>query len=135
MATSTTPYALAVDDSPLILLDVADILEEAGFRTYEASSGDAAILMLPEYAHTITLLFSDVEMPGDTSGFALARHVAENYPWIEIVIASGQISPEAGDMPEKATFLSKPFTADMVHAHLRDILPDGKKPVQLRSAV
>jgi CheY-like chemotaxis protein len=80
MSLSTVPYALAVDDDPFILMDVTGILEDAGFRTYEADHGDAAIAMLPEYAHTITLLFSDVDMPGDTNRFALAHHVAENYP-------------------------------------------------------
>jgi CheY-like chemotaxis protein len=106
MSLSTVPYALAVDDDPFILMDVTGILEDAGFRTYEADHGDAAIAMLPEYAHTITLLFSDVDMPGDTDGFALAHHVAENYPWIEIVIGSGHLRPKAGDLPEKATFVS-----------------------------
>ncbi|WP_267395785.1 MULTISPECIES: response regulator [unclassified Sphingomonas] len=135
METSAVPYALAVDDDPLILMAVAGILEDAGFRTYEADHGDAAIAMLPEYAHTITLLFSDVDMPGDTNGFALARHVAENYPWIEIVIGSGRVRPNAGDMPAKATFLSKPFNAAMIHGHLQETLPDGKKPDQLKTAV
>lgn len=135
METSTVPYALAVDDEPFILMDITGILENAGFRTLEADSGDAAILMLPEYAHTITLLFSDVDMPGDTNGFALARHVAENYPWIEIVIGSGRVSPEEGDMPAKATFLSKPFNAQMIFEHLRETLPDGKKPEPLKTAV
>ena len=134
METSTVPYALAVDDEALILMDITGILEDAGFRTYEAASGDAAILMLPEYAHSITLLFSDVDMPGDSNGFALARHVAENYPWIEIVIGSGHVSPEAGDMPAKATFLSKPFSAAMILGHLRRTLPDGKKPEPLKTA-
>jgi CheY-like chemotaxis protein len=134
MTISTVPYALAVDDDPLILMGVTDILNDAGFRTYEAYDGDAAVLMLPEYAHSITLLFSDVDMPGETDGFALARHVAENYPWIEIIIASGRVLPEPGDMPAKATFLSKPFTATMIHNHLRKILPDGRKPEPLRVA-
>lgn len=135
MTISTVPYALAVDDDPIILMDVTGILEDAGFRTYEADDGDAAIAMLPEYAHTITLLFSDVDMPGDTDGFALARHVAENYPWIEIVIGSGHVSPEAGDLPKKASFVSKPFNAQMIHGHLRATLPDGKKPEPLKTAV
>lgn len=135
MEASTNPYAIVVDDDPLILMDVCGILEDAGFRTHEADHGDAAILMLPEFAHTITLLFSDVDMPGDTDGFALARHVAETYPWIEIVIASGRLRPEDGDMPEKATFLSKPFSATTVHGHLRQTLPDGKKPEPLKTAV
>jgi CheY-like chemotaxis protein len=135
MEASTIPYALAVDDDPFILMDVTSILEDAGFRTYEAADGDAAILMLPEYAANITLLFSDVDMSGDTDGFALARHVAENYPWIEILIGSGHVRPEPGDMPAKATFLSKPFNPRMILRHLRETLPDGKKPEPLKNAV
>jgi len=134
MAVSTLPYALAVDDDPMILMDVTGILEDAGFRTHEAEHGDAALLMLPDHAANIVLLFSDVDMPGATDGFALARHVSRHYPWIEIVIASGRVGPDAGDLPERATFLSKPFTAAMIHTHLRKILPDGKKPDPLKTA-
>jgi hypothetical protein len=38
-------------------------------------------------------------------------------------------------MPDKATFISKPFSRDAVHTHLRDTLPDWKKPGQLLRAV
>ncbi|WP_235518099.1 hypothetical protein [Sphingomonas sp. Leaf208] len=81
------------------------------------------------------LLFSDVDMPGETNGFALARHVAENWPAIEIVIASGHVLPKPGEMPEKATFISKPFNKQMVHGHLRNMLPDSKLPEPLKKAV
>lgn len=135
MTTSTVPYALAVDDDPMILMDICDILEDAGFRTHDAAHGDAALAMLPAHAEHITLLFSDVEMPGNTDGFALARHVSEHWPWIEIVIASGRIKPNDGNMPEKATFIGKPFSASLVHKHLQEKLPDGKKPEPLKNAV
>ncbi|MDK8187938.1 MULTISPECIES: response regulator [Sphingomonas] len=134
MTVSTDPYALIVDDDPIILMDLDGILSDAGFRCVEADHGDAALAMLPGYADSITLLFSDVEMPGGTDGFALARHVASTYPWIEIVIASGRIKPEPGDMPDNATILGKPFSAKLVHDHLRERLPDGKKPEPLRQA-
>jgi len=74
-------------------------------------------------------------MPGDMNGFALARHVDEHWPHIEIVIASGRLNPEIGDMPDKATFIGKPFNARMVHDHLREKLPDGKKPGPLKQPV
>lgn len=135
MTTSTVPYALAVDDDPIILMDICGILEDAGFRCHSVDDGDAAKDMLPEHAEGITLLFSDVEMPGDTDGFALARHVAEKWPHIEIVIASGRIKPNDGDMPEKVTFIGKPFSASLVHKHLKEKLPDGKKPESLKNAV
>ena len=135
MAASTVPFALVVDDDPIILMDARGILEDAGFRVHEAANGDEAIELLTEVADQVTLLFSDVEMPGRTNGFALARHVAERWPGIEIVIASGRVKPADGDMPEKASFIGKPFDAGMVHGHLREKLPDGKKPEPLKTAV
>lgn len=135
MESSTSPFALVVDDDPIILMDACDILEDAGFRCHSADHGDAAKEMLPGHAEHITLLFSDVEMPGDTDGFALAHHVSTHWPWIEIVIASGHVRPKPGDMPEGATFLSKPFSAALVHEHLREKLPDGKQPEPPRKAV
>lgn len=135
MAASTIPFALIVDDEPLILMDLEEILGRAGFRCHAADNGDVALETLAEHEQEITLLFSDVEMPGETNGFALARHVATEYPWIEIVISSGRISPKAGEMPQGATFIGKPFSAQMVIDHLQEILPDGKKPEPLINAV
>jgi CheY-like chemotaxis protein len=135
MDISTKPYALVVDDDAIILMDACDILEEAGFRFYEAGTGDEAIRLLEDYADSVILLFSDVEMPGNTDGFALARHVARHWPWIEIVIASGRVTPGLNEMPTKATFISKPFNHEMVHEHLRQTLPDHKKPEPLKRAV
>jgi hypothetical protein len=74
-------------------------------------------------------------MPGDTNGFALAHHVDQHWPAIEIVIASGRIAPAPGDMPDKAVFIAKPYNARMIHDYLRRTLPDGKKPEPLRQAV
>lgn len=135
MEISTVPYALVVDDDAIILMDACGILEEAGFRFYEAGTGDAAKLLLDEHNENIVLLFCDVEMPGTLDGFGLARHVAEHWPWIEIVISSGRMKPAPGDMPDKATFISKPFNAQMVHQHLREKLPDNKKPEPLKNPV
>ncbi|MBB4619189.1 hypothetical protein WR25_26017 [Diploscapter pachys] len=113
-------------------MDARSILEDAGYRCHEADDGDGAIDLLGQKAEQIMLLFSDVEMPGSLDGFELARKVFATWPWIDIVIASGRITPEPGDMPENATFISKPFTARLVHDHLRQTLPDGKKPEPLK---
>ena len=135
MASSTVPYAVVVDDDLFILIHARDVLEEAGFRFHEAGTGEEAKTLLADHADDVTLLFSDVEMPGDTDGFALARYVAEHWPWIEIVIASGNIKPGPGDMPDKASFISKPLNDHMIHQHLREKLPDNKQPEQLKQAV
>lgn len=97
MTFSTVPYALVVDDDALILMHECDILEEAGFRCRDAGTGDEAIQVLDEYAESIILLFSDVEMPGSMDGFALARQVAERCP------TSRSSSRAAASKPRKAT--------------------------------
>lgn len=128
----TAPYALVVDDDGLIRMDAMDILADAGFRTFEACDGDKAMALLAQKHALIVLLFTDVQMPGSRNGFAVARETAQQWPHIAIVVASGQMQPGPGDMPEGARFIGKPFTAEMVHDHLKDILPDGQKPEPLR---
>lgn len=135
MTLSTVPYAIVVEDDPIIMMETSYILEEAGFRIYEAYDGDEAVRMLDAKWESTILLFSDVDMPGSMNGFALARYVAERWPLIEIVIASGHQSPKKGDMPAKATFVTKPFNQRMIHEHLQEILPDDKKPEPLKTAV
>lgn len=126
------PTAVVVDDDPFILMGACDILEEAGFDCHEAQTDDEAKELLAKHGAETTLLFSDVDMPGQTNGFALARHTAEHWPHIEIVIASGHVMAQPGDLPERATFLQKPFNAHAVKDHLRAKLPDDQKPEELK---
>ena len=134
MTLSKVPYAIVVDDDPLILMGTSDILGDAGFRVHESLSADEAVELLNIHWESTVLLFSDVDMPGSMNGVGLARHVAEHWPKIDIVIASGHILPEEGDMPAKATFIAKPFNHRMVVDHLNEILPDEKKPEPLKKA-
>lgn len=126
------PYALVVDDDVLILLNAMDILTDAGFRPLEAYSVDTAEAVLVEYADEITLLFTDVHMPGTRDGFDLARLTAERWPEIGIMVSSGVARPEPGQMPAGALFVQKPFSADAIYDRLQVLLPSGKKPEPLR---
>ncbi|WGM30487.1 response regulator [Brevundimonas sp. NIBR11] len=125
------PYALAVDDDAIIRLDACQILEAAGFRCVDAGSGDEALGVLSADPDRFTVLCTDVEMPGSTDGFALARRVAQHWPHIEIVVSSGRAKPTPECLPSKAVFIPKPFSAEIVHSELRRLLPDGKKPTPL----
>jgi CheY-like chemotaxis protein len=104
MADDRVPFALVADDDALIRMDAADILEAAGFRTHGAADVEEAIAILEYSAESIQLLFSDVQMPlGELNGFDLARMCAERWPHIGILVASGQIRPEDGELPKGAT--------------------------------
>lgn len=133
-ATPDAPYALVVDDDFIIRMDVMDILQRVGFQVLDAADADAALAVLKARHPDVVLLFTDVQMPGQLDGFALAREVATAWPHISIVVASGRVTPGPGAMPDKARFIGKPFSADLVQAHLHEILPDGQKPAPLKKA-
>ena len=123
------PFALVADDDFLVRTLAQTILEDAGFHALSAENGVEAIKVLEEHAASIVLLFTDVEMgPGGPDGFELARTTARRWPDISIVVASGGVTPGIGDLPDGAVFIGKPFSAEVVHGHLDQILPDGRKP-------
>ena len=123
-----SPYAVVVDDDHSILIHAVEILEEAGFRTLMALNAEEALRALEMHMDEVTLLFTDVEMPGAMNGFELARIVAARWPDIGVLVASGNCHPDEGDLPEGAVFVGKPFSAEVVHGRVHELLPDGRKP-------
>ena len=55
---SALPFALVVDDNSLIRMNAADILEDAGFQTLEASHVEEALSVLREH-HPATPCFAE----------------------------------------------------------------------------
>ncbi|MEG3085660.1 hypothetical protein U1707_18630 [Sphingomonas sp. PB2P12] len=49
MPLSTVPYAIVVEDDPIIMMETSYILENAGFRVHESFDGDEAIVHLEEH--------------------------------------------------------------------------------------
>jgi len=132
MSDDFTPYALVTDDEALIRMDAAAILQDAGFRTFEACNVDEAVAILERSAESIQLLFTDVEMPGERDGFDLTQLCAERWPHISILVASGRRNPQPGELPDGAVFVGKPFSTEVVIDRLHTLLPDGAKPEPLK---
>ena len=121
-----SPSALVADYDALIRMDACAILSAAGFQCHQAAHAEQAIEILREFGADIRLLFTDVSMPPSTmTGFDLARSCAQDWPDINILIASGGVTPGPGDIPEGALFISKPFSDDVILRRLRQILLEG----------
>jgi len=103
-----TCTVLVVEDEPLIRTDLVDILQSRGCATYEASSAAEAIAILERHSK-ITVVFTDIQMPGTMDGIALARYVRDRWPPTIIVVSSGKARPEPGTLPDDMPFLSKPY--------------------------
>ena len=112
---------LVVEDEALLRMHAVDIVEEAGFTALEARNADEAIAIL-ESRSDITLLFTDIHMPGSMDGLKLAHAVRDRWPPIKIVIVSGHIELQANDMPHDSRFYGKPFRADQMIKDLRALV-------------
>ncbi len=109
---------LVVEDEVLVRMVIADLLQEGGFKTIEAADPAEALALL-EARRDISLLVTDVNMPG-LDGFALARHVADRWPTIGIIVSSGRVQPQPGDLPEGALFVPKPWSNEGLLRQVRE---------------
>lgn len=71
----STPVVLIVEDDPLLRMLAVEVVEEAGFVTLEAGNADEAVALLESHTD-ISLLFTDIDMPGSMDGLKLAHAVA-----------------------------------------------------------
>ncbi|MGY6251646.1 response regulator [Bosea thiooxidans] len=99
---------LVVEDEALLRMDAADLLSEAGHTVLEAANADEAIALL-EVRKDITVVLTDVEMPGSMDGLRLARAVRDRWPPVTIIVVSGRLAPGKADLPDGVPFLSKPY--------------------------
>lgn len=111
---------LVVEDEPLVRMFLADALDEAGFKVFEAVSADEAITLL-QARPDIQAVVTDIEMPGSMNGIGLAQAVRERWPGIGLAVTSGRVRPGPDDLPEDVVFLAKPYLLDTVITVIRQM--------------
>jgi len=127
-ADAPAPTVLVVEDEVLIRLVIADYLRECGYKVHEAVSGEEAIAILQAPEVSIDVVFSDVEMPGDMDGFALARWVRANKPGLQVILTSGaeRSADIAATLCEAGPLMKKPYASQDVVERIRQLAARAK---------
>jgi CheY-like chemotaxis protein len=86
-----------------------DTLEDRGYVILEAGDAREALELL-EHTPNISLIFTDINMPGDIDGLDLAMEVAKRWPQIEIIVTSGGVRINDDVLPDAGRFLPKPYS-------------------------
>jgi CheY-like chemotaxis protein len=102
------PAVLVVDDEALIRMMLTDELEDVGCAAFEAGNATEALAMLEAHPE-VSVLFTDINMPGVMNGIELARKVMSVRPEIRLFIASGRERPVDSSIPADAHFVEKPY--------------------------
>jgi len=115
---------MLVDDEPSLLNLIKRSLESRGFRVLTASSPAEALGLAEKHGETISLILTDVVMPG-MNGWELSERIMSGYPKIKLMFMSGYaadiISPN-GILPEGVTLLQKPFSMNDLAVKIRETL-------------
>jgi CheY-like chemotaxis protein len=115
-----TPTILLVEDEVLVRLTLAEVLRDQGYGVIEASNADEAIIVLRSQAR-IDLVFSDIRMPGEIDGVALARTVRASRPNLKIILASA-FGPAIDVHLGVHGFIRKPYNLGEVLQRIRDLI-------------
>lgn len=99
---------LIVEDEALVRFDLVDFFTDAGWRVFDAENADEAIAILDRHKE-IRVVMTDVQMPGSMDGIKLAHYVRERFPPTVLVVVSGNVPLQEHELPERTTFLPKPF--------------------------
>ena len=94
---------LLVEDEGSLRICVAEYLEECGYRVFEAGNVAEAKAVLNGDTN-VDLVFSDVNMPGEETGFDLEKWLRLYRPQTKVILTSG--SPHA---TEKIKYLHEPL--------------------------
>jgi two-component sensor histidine kinase/CheY-like chemotaxis protein len=126
MSTDLTPVpnVLVVEDEMILRMRAVDLVEDAGFRSVEAVNADEAMSIL-ESRSDISLLFTDIQMPGSMDGLKLAHAVHERWPSIKIILVSGQVKPSDAERPADSRFFGKPLGVEQIITELQAMVGAG----------
>jgi CheY-like chemotaxis protein len=110
---------LVVEDNPEVKLVAVTLLEQLNYRTVAVDDANAALNVLGT-GTPIDLVFTDIMLPGDLDGVALAQAIGKKYPRIPVLLTSGYAKAMAGR--HGLPILRKPYQLGALAEAIRSTL-------------
>ena len=115
---------LLVEDDPIVGPLVGGSLQDLGYTVLRAATADEALAILTDGA-PVDLLFTDVVMPGATTGVELAQHARRLRPDLPVVLMTGY--SEEAPAGEGFRVLTKPYRIEALVEALEAELEHSKR--------
>jgi len=115
---------LVVEDQLMLRELVVSMLEEMGYTVLAADRPAAGLQLARTYSGPIHLVLTDVVMPG-MNGKAMLQQFSQLHPDTKILFMSAyneDIVDHNGELLRGASFISKPFTKQVLCAKIRAVL-------------
>ncbi|MBT4522984.1 MAG: response regulator [Halieaceae bacterium] len=116
---------LAVDDEEELAALAKESLEAVGYRVLTATNGKEALERLAEHPD-ISLLFSDVVMPGGINGYELAEQAMGIRSDLKILLTSGHTEKVSGRAQQAYNPMMKPYSFTDLIRRVQSLLDESK---------
>jgi len=120
---------LVVEDEPRLRKFVERCLVSLGYRVSVAGHAAEARAIFTENSGEFDLLLSDIVMPGDMDGRALARWALARWPDLGVLLTTGFNNELHDDCIDEFPVLLKPFGRSELEAAIAGVL-GGSQPKQ-----
>ena len=120
---------LVVDDEAALRSLACRVLEESGYKVFQAPNGLAALNYVAAHPGTIDLVLTDIVMPW-MNGLELAAGLAARAPGLPVLFMTGYADDEIlrrGALPVGASILQKPVTPDALTEAVRGALDGARR--------
>ena len=119
---------LLVEDERPVRELVANLLENHGYEVWQAASGNDALGVWQAHKKNISLLLTDLVMPGNMNGHELAEKLRADQPGLKVIFTSGYSADIVGKnfkLEPDLNFLQKPYQPQTLALTVRRCL-DGQ---------
>lgn len=113
---------LFVEDQADLRELMSDVFVQMGMEVVTLADAAAALELLAE-GPQVDVLFTDVYMPGQMSGAELSMRVAQRWPQVRIVLASGHARHQLPELPSGVQFIQKPYSLQQAARLIRGEAP------------
>ena len=121
-------HILVVDDDPLVCKGLKFNLEQAGYRVSTASTAHTALELSGRNAFDAAIL--DIGLPDD-NGLDLCKRLKSqrDLPVVFLTARRRELDEIVGLEIGADDYITKPFSADVLIAHLRAVLRRASRPI------
>jgi CheY-like chemotaxis protein len=115
---------LLIENEPIQMMVLSDLIEEAGCAVVEANTTAKAIQIL-EQRTDIRIVVADLDVRGSVMALQLATLIRDRWPPIELIL-TGAVKPDPSRIPVRGVFHDKPFDQHKLVQSIRSFVSTGR---------
>jgi CheY-like chemotaxis protein len=114
---------LVVEDELMVRMPIVEYLRDCGYHVVEASDATEAIAAT-DAEGSVSVVFSDIRMPGKMDGFGLAEWFRSHHPEVPVLLTSGYNGARSlgSNAVSVSRFIEKPYSQTQVARRIAALL-------------